>query len=87
LKAKADRQVVEILAASQREAEILRGEGEGERNNIFADAFTRDPEFFEFYRSMIAYTKALTEDSTTLVLSPNSDFFRYFQDPSGKIKK
>lgn len=87
LKAKADREVVEILAASQRDAEILRGEGEGERNGIFADAFTRDPEFFEFYRSMIAYTKALKEDGTTLVLSPNSDFFRYFQDPSGKSKK
>lgn len=86
LKAKADREVVEIKASAQRDAEVLRGEGEGERNGIFADAFTRDPEFFEFYRSMIAYTKALKEDGTTLVLSPNSDFFRYFQDPSGKAK-
>lgn len=83
IRARADREVVEIKAAAQRDAEILRGEGEGERNAIFAQAFGRDPEFFEFYRSMTAYSQALNESGTTMVLSPNSDFFRYFQDPNG----
>ncbi len=84
IQARADRQVIEIEAAAQRDSEILRGEGEGERNSIFADAFTRDPEFFEFYRSMTAYAVALKDTGTTMVLSPKSDFFRYFNDPSGK---
>ena len=83
IRARADREVVEIKAAAQRDAEILRGEGEGERNAIFAEAFGRDPEFFEFYRSMAAYSQALNESGTTMVLSPNSDFFRFFQDPNG----
>ncbi len=83
IQARADREVVETKAAAQRDAEILRGEGEGERNNIFADAFNRDPEFFEFYRSMTAYSIALRNTGTTMVLSPDSDFFRYFQNPSG----
>ena len=87
IRARADRQVVEIKAAAQRDAEILRGEGEGERNRIFADAFGRDPEFFEFYRSMTAYGEALQENGTTMVLSPNSDFFRYFQDPNGALRQ
>ena len=84
IKARADRQVIEIKAEAQRDAEILRGEGEGERNGIFAEAFGRDPEFFEFYRSMSAYSAALNESGTTMVLSPDSDFFRYFQNPAGK---
>lgn len=83
IRARSDRQVVEIKADAQREAEILRGEGDAERNGIFADAFTRDPEFFEFYRSMIAYEAALENSGTTMVLSPNSDFFRYFGESSG----
>ncbi|MFK7901471.1 MAG: protease modulator HflC [Nitratireductor sp.] len=87
LRARADREVVEIKAAAQRDGEILRGEGEGERNSIFADAFNRDPEFFEFYRSMIAYSEALKASGTTMVLSPESDFFRYFSDPSGSKKQ
>jgi membrane protease subunit HflC len=84
IQARADREVIEIEAGANRDGEILRGEGEAERNKIFADAFTRDPEFFEFYRSMTAYSVALKDTGTTMVLSPNSDFFRYFQDPSGK---
>ena len=84
IQARADREVVETEAAAQRDGEILRGEGEAERNGIFADAFTRDPEFFEFYRSMSAYATALKDTGTTMVLSPNSDFFRYFNDPNGK---
>ncbi len=85
-RARADRQVVEIIASAQRESEILRGEGEGERSRIFAEAFNRDPEFFEFYRSMAAYQQALEKTGTTMVLSPNSDFFRYFRDPGGVQK-
>ena len=78
IRARADRQVVEIVAEARKESEILRGEGEGERNRIFAEAFSRDPEFFEFYRSMSAYEKALEKDGTTMILSPESEFFRYF---------
>ncbi|MFZ1813931.1 MAG: protease modulator HflC [Rhizobiaceae bacterium] len=83
LRAVADRQVVALVADAQRESEILRGEGEGERNRIFAEAFTKDEAFFEFYRSMAAYREALVKSGTTMVLSPNSDFFRYFNDPAG----
>ena len=83
IRARADRQVVEIIAEARKESEIMRGEGEAERNSIFASAFTRDPEFFEFYRSMIAYTTALENTGTTMVLSPNSEFFRFFQNPQG----
>lgn len=83
IKARADREVVEIIAEARKESEILRGEGEGERNSIFANAFGRDPEFFEFYRSMIAYSAALLDSDTTMVLSPNSEFFRFFSDAAG----
>ena len=85
IKATADREVVEIKAEAQREAEILRGEGEGERNGIFAEAYTRDPEFFAFYRSMLAYQEALENSDTTLVLSPNSEFFKFFKDAGGAV--
>lgn len=83
IRARADREVVEITAAAQRESEILRGEGEAERNAIFADAFQRDQEFFEFYRSMAAYESALQGTGTTMVLSPDSEFFTYFGSPTG----
>jgi len=79
----ADRQVVEITAEAQRDSEILRGQGDAERNRLFADAFGKDPAFFEFYRSMAAYSTALTSQDTTLVISPNSQFFRFFNDASG----
>ncbi|BCH24233.1 protein HflC [Mesorhizobium sp. L-8-10] len=78
IRARADREVVETVAEARRESEILRGEGEAQRNAIFADAFQRDPEFFEFYRSMNAYIQSLDPNSTTMVLSPNSEFFRFF---------
>ncbi len=84
IKARADRQVVEIVAEARRDSEILRGEGDAERNRVFADAFNRDPEFFDFYRSMSAYAQALENTGTTMVLSPNSEFFRYFRDATGK---
>ncbi|PDT38736.1 protease modulator HflC [Rhizobium sp. M10] len=82
----ADRQVVEITADAQRDAEILRGQGDAERNRVFADAFSRNPAFFEFYRSMAAYSSALSSQDTTLVLSPNSEFFRYFDNAAGAMQ-
>lgn len=86
IRARSDREVVEIEAGAQRDGEILRGEGEAERNSIFAAAFTRDPEFFEFYRSMTAYSTALEKSGTTMILSPDSDFFRFFKNPDGSKK-
>ena len=83
IRAVADRQVIEIVAEAQREAEIARGKGDAERNRVFAEAFNRDPEFFEFYRSMSAYQRALESSDTTMVLSPNSEFFKFFKDAAG----
>jgi modulator of FtsH protease HflC len=83
IRARADREVVETIAEARKESEILRGEGEAQRNAVFADAFQRDPDFFEFYRSMIAYAAALDPTGTTMVLSPDSEFFRYFRSPTG----
>ncbi len=78
IRAIADRQAVEIVADANREANVLRGEGDAQRAAIFANAFGRDPEFFDFYRSMEAYGKALQGGNTTMLLSPNSEFFRFF---------
>ncbi|MDP7539878.1 MAG: protease modulator HflC [Alphaproteobacteria bacterium] len=78
IRAEADRERVVIVAEAERDGEILRGEGEGDSNRIFSEAFSRDPDFFAFYRSMQAYQKALGSGDTTMVLSPNSEFFRYF---------
>jgi modulator of FtsH protease HflC len=78
IRATADRQVVEIVALANRDSEILRGEGDARRNAVFADAFGRDTEFFEFYRTMQAYRTALQQDGTSLILSPDSEFFNYF---------
>jgi membrane protease subunit HflC len=86
IRAKAEREAVELVASAQRDSEILRGEGEGESTKLFASAYQRDPEFFEFYRSMIAYRTALEGNSTTMVLSPDTDFFRYFANPLGDEK-
>jgi membrane protease subunit HflC len=83
IRARADREVVEIVAEARKESEILRGEGEAERNATFANAFQRDPAFFEFYRSMAAYAQALEGSGTTMVLSPDSEFLRYFRDSAG----
>jgi modulator of FtsH protease HflC len=83
IRARADREVVETIAEARRESEILRGEGEATRNAVFANAFTRDPDFFEFYRSMSAYTQSLQGEGTTMVLSPTSPFFKYFLDGNG----
>lgn len=83
IRATAEREAVEMVSKARKESEIIRGEGDGDRNRIFADAFTRDPEFFAFYRSMQAYPKSLEGNDTTLVLTPDSDFFRYLKDPGG----
>jgi membrane protease subunit HflC len=83
IRARADREVVEIVADAQRESEILRGEGDAERNKIFADAYSRDPKFFEFYRSMSAYKNALDNTGATMILSPDSEFFKYFNSVDG----
>ena len=77
IQAIADKDRTIIIAEAQRESEILRGQGEGKRNQILGDAFGKDPEFFDFYRSMEAYGEALGE-GTTMVLSPDSEFFRFF---------
>jgi membrane protease subunit HflC len=76
--AQADRAYTEKFADARRQSEVIRGEGEGERNRIFAEAFQQDPEFFSFYRSMQAYAKSLSSSGTTLVLRPDSEFFKYF---------
>ena len=85
IRAKADRDVTVLLADAQQTADTTRGEGDGERNRIFADAFNRDPDFFSFYRAMQAYDAALRGD-TRMLLKPDSDFFRYFIDPSGRTR-
>jgi len=77
VRAQADRTVVELVSEAQREAEIVRGEADGERNRIFAEAFSQDAEFFEFYRSMTAYERALRQQNSTMVISPDSEFFEY----------
>jgi modulator of FtsH protease HflC len=84
IRAKADREVVETIAAAQRESEILRGQGEAERSATFAAAFQKDPEFFEFWRSMNAYVTALTGQGTTMVLNPDTEFFKFFNQAQGK---
>lgn len=78
IQAEADRTRTGLLADARREAEMLRGEGDGARNKILGDAYGRDAEFFRFYRSMDAYRQALGDGRTTMVLSPDSEFFRYF---------
>ena len=84
IRSRADRDRTVIIADAQRDAEITRGQGDAKRNEIFANAFQKDPEFFDFYRSMQAYKKALKGDNTTMVISPDSEFFRYFRSDSGK---
>ncbi len=84
IKATADREAVVILAEATRKGEEMRGGGDAERNKIYAEAYTKDQEFFEFYRSMQAYERGLKSEDTRLLISPDSDFFKYFADPHGK---
>jgi membrane protease subunit HflC len=81
----ADKEVTVLLANAKKKSEIMKGEGDGQRNKIFANAFGKDPEFFSFYRAMQAYEKALIGGDTSLILSPDSDFFKFFGS-SGLIK-
>ena len=74
----ADKEVTVILADAEKQSQILKGEGDGQRNKIFADAFGQDPEFFAFYRAMQAYETALIGGETSLILSPDSEFFKFF---------
>jgi membrane protease subunit HflC len=86
IRAIAERQAVEIVASARRDSEILRGEGEAARSATFASAFNQDPEFYDFYRSMQAYRTALGSSGTTMLLSPDSEFFSYFrQDAKGGV--
>ena len=82
----ADKEVTVLLANARKQSEIMKGEGDGRRNKIFADAFGKDPEFFSFYRAMQAYEKALIGGDTSLILSPDSDFFKFFGS-TGVLKK
>ncbi|MEM9476676.1 MAG: protease modulator HflC [Pseudomonadota bacterium] len=84
VRAQADRTVVELVSEARRESEIVRGEADAERNAIFADAFGADPEFFEFYRSMSAYERALQGTNSTMVITPDSEFFDFFDAPNGR---
>ena len=82
--AESEKQKTVLLAEAQRDSDILRGQGDAEKNKILGKAFNQDPDFFAFYRAMQAYSKALTEGDTTMVLSPKSDFFEFFGNAEGK---
>ncbi len=86
VRAQADRTQVEIVSDARRQSEIIRGEADATRNSIFAKAFGADVEFFEFYRSLSAYERALKEGNSTMVISPDSPFFDYLQDPEGSSR-
>lgn len=83
IRAQADRTQVEIVSDANRQADIIRGEADARRNGIFADAFGADPEFFDFYRSLAAYQKALQSGNSTMVINPDSEFFTYLKNTGG----
>ena len=87
IKAKADRDVTVLVAEATSKGEQTRGDGDAERNRIYADAFGRDPDFFSFYRSMQAYEAGQRSNDTRMLLRPDSDYFRYFGDPSGNARE
>lgn len=87
IRAEADRQQVEIVAEAQREAAQLQGEGEASRNAILGEAYGKDPEFFDFFRSLQAYRETFADEGTTMVLAPDSDFFRYFGNLQGAAQR
>jgi membrane protease subunit HflC len=87
IRAGADRTVIELVSDAQRVSQIIQGEADAQRNQIFADAFGADPEFFEFYRSMTAYQRALTSDNSTMVLSPDNEFFNYLKSDTGRVSE
>ncbi|HBQ36136.1 MAG TPA: protease modulator HflC, partial [Rhodobacteraceae bacterium] len=79
VRATADKTVVETVSLAQKESDIIRGQADAKRNAIFAEAFNKDREFFEFYRSLESYRKSLKGSNTNMVLSPDSDFFSYLK--------
>ncbi|WP_019954129.1 protease modulator HflC [Yoonia vestfoldensis] len=83
IQAQADRTVIELVSEAEREAQVIQGEADALRNEIFATAFGEDPEFFEFYRSMTAYQRALQGGNTMMVMSPESEFFNYLRSAQG----
>jgi len=84
IRASADRDAIVIVAEARSQAERTRGEGDAERNRLFAEAYGKDPDFFAFYRSMSAYENGLKGADTRFLLTPDSDFFRFFGSPAGK---
>ena len=84
IRSRADRDVTVLIADATSKSEQIRGEGDAQRNRIFADAYGKDRDFFGFYRSMQAYETGLRHNDTRMLLNPDTDFFRYFVDPSGK---
>lgn len=85
IRSRADRDVTVLLAEANAKGEQIRGEGDATRNRIFAEAYGKDPDFFAFYRSMQAYESGLGHNDTRMVLKPDSEFFRYFVDPAGRL--
>ena len=85
IRSRADRDVTVLIAEANSKSEQIRGEGDATRNRIFAEAFNKDPDFFAFYRSMQAYENGLSHGDTRMVLKPDSEFFRFFVDPSGRM--
>ncbi len=81
IRSTADKDVTIIKSQAEKKANIIRGEGDGEANRVFAEAFDTDPEFFAFYRAMQAYAEGLQNSDTTMILSPDSEFFKYFANP------
>jgi membrane protease subunit HflC len=84
IRSKADKERTVLLAEAEKQSQILRGQGDAGATKIYADAFQKDPEFYAFYRTMEAYRDGLAGDNTTLMLSPDNEFLRYFKDQSGK---
>ena len=83
IRSTADKEVTIIRAQAEKQSNIVRGQGDGVANKVFAEAFGKDPEFFAFYRAMQAYAESLNSSDTSMILSPESEFFKYFADPSG----
>ncbi len=84
IRSKSDREATVIIAEANSKSEQIRGEGDGERNRLFAEAYNKDADFFAFYRSMTAYENSLKSNDTRFLLRPDSEFFRFFANPSGK---